>query len=59
MSHLKPGLHPETIAIHAGQKCDPSTGSIIMPIHQTAAFQFDDAAHAEGVFLLKGFEQGP
>ena len=58
MSHLKPGLHPETIAIHAGQKCDPSTGSIIMPIHQTAAFQFDDAAHAEGVFLLKELKDG-
>ena len=55
MSHT---YHPETLAIHAGQKCDPSTGSIITPIHQTAAFQFDDAEHAEGVFLLKALKDG-
>lgn len=55
MSHQH---HPETLAIHAGQRFDPTTGSIITPIHQTAAFQFDDAAHAEGIFLLKDLKEG-
>lgn len=51
-------FHPETKAIHAGERADPTTGSIVMPIHQTAAYQFADAEHAEGVFLLKGLKDG-
>lgn len=51
-------LHPETLAIHAGQRSDARTGSIITPIHQTTAFQFEDAGHAQGVFLLKGLKKG-
>ena len=49
---------PETLAIHAGERADPTTGSIVMPIHQTAAYQFADAEHAEGVFLLKALKEG-
>lgn len=45
----------ETTAIHSGQKCDPATGSVVTPIHQTAAYVFDNAEQAEGRFLLKEF----
>ena len=51
-------LHPETLAIHAGQRFDPTTGSVITPIYQTSAYQFDDAEHAESLFLLKGTKPG-
>ena len=50
--------HPQTKAIHAGQRFDPTTGSVITPIHQTAAYQFDDARHAESLFMLQGVEDG-
>jgi O-acetylhomoserine (thiol)-lyase len=43
----------ETLAIHAGQKADPSTGSVVMPIYQTAGYQFDSATHANDLFLLQ------
>ncbi|KQO49317.1 MULTISPECIES: PLP-dependent transferase [unclassified Methylobacterium] len=46
-------LHPETIALHAGWRADPTTGSVAVPIHQTTSFQFRDTAHAENLFALK------
>jgi cystathionine gamma-synthase len=30
--------HFNTVAIHAGQKFDPTTGAVILPIHQTSTF---------------------
>ncbi|MBI1363293.1 MAG: bifunctional O-acetylhomoserine aminocarboxypropyltransferase/cysteine synthase [Proteobacteria bacterium] len=45
--------HLETLAIHAGQKADPVTGSVVMPIYQTAGYQFDSASHANDLFLLQ------
>ncbi|MCC7267275.1 MAG: PLP-dependent transferase [Caulobacteraceae bacterium] len=46
-------LHPETLAIHAGWRADPSTGSVAVPIHQTTSFQFRDADHAASLFALQ------
>ncbi|MBP1327391.1 O-acetylhomoserine (thiol)-lyase [Leucobacter exalbidus] len=47
----------ETKQIHAGQEPDPTTGSRALPIHQTTAFVFDDAAQAANRFALA--ELGP
>src|SRR5690625_1834571 len=45
----------ETLQIHAGQQPDPSTKSLAVPIHQTAAYAFDDADHAARLFGLQEF----
>ena len=42
----------ETRQIHAGQEPDPATGARAVPIYQTTAFQFNDAAHAANLFAL-------
>ena len=44
--------HPETIALHAGWRADPTTGSVAVPIHQTTSFQFQDTGHAARLFAL-------
>ncbi len=31
-------LHPETLAIHAGQKPDPTTGAVMTPVYQTSTY---------------------
>ncbi len=31
-------LHVDTLAIHAGQEPDPSTGAIMTPIYQTSTY---------------------
>lgn len=46
-------LRPETLAVHAGWRCDPSTGSVAVPIHQTTSYQFRDAEHAASLFALQ------
>lgn len=35
---MKPKYHIETLAIHAGQQPDPTTGAIMTPIYQTSTF---------------------
>lgn len=47
-----PSLRPETLAVHAGWRADPSTGSVAVPIHQTTSYQFRDADHAAALFAL-------
>lgn len=42
-----------TLALHAGQTPDPTTGSRAVPIYQTTSFQFKDSAHAANLFALK------
>ncbi|WP_322895307.1 MULTISPECIES: O-acetylhomoserine aminocarboxypropyltransferase/cysteine synthase family protein [unclassified Yoonia] len=49
--------HPETLALHAGWRADPTTGSVQPPIHQTTSFQFKSADHASALFALE--ELGP
>lgn len=44
--------NPETIALHAGWRADPNTGSVAVPIHQTTSFQFQDTGHAARLFGL-------
>jgi O-acetylhomoserine (thiol)-lyase len=44
--------HPETVALHAGWRADPTTGSVAVPIHQTTSFQFQDTGHAQRLFAL-------
>lgn len=46
-------LHPETLALHAGWRADPATGSVAPPIFQTTSFQFQNADHAANLFALK------
>jgi O-acetylhomoserine (thiol)-lyase len=48
-----PQLRPETLAVHAGWRADPSTGSVAVPIHQTTSYQFRDADHAAALFSLQ------
>ena len=45
----------DTRALHAGQRVDPVTGSRAVPIHQTAAYVFEDADHAADLFDLNRF----
>lgn len=48
-------LQPETLAIHAGQQIDPTTGSRAVPIYQTTSYGFRDTDHAANLFALKEF----
>ncbi|MEO8511810.1 MAG: PLP-dependent transferase, partial [Chloroflexota bacterium] len=45
----------ETLAIHAGQQPDPTTGARAVPIYATTSFNFDDADHAARLFALQQF----
>jgi O-acetylhomoserine (thiol)-lyase len=42
-----------TLAVHAGQTPDPTTGSCATPIYQTASYAFKNAAHARRLFALE------
>ncbi len=44
---------PETIALHAGWRSDPTTGAVAVPIYQTTSYQFRDTEHAANLFALK------
>ena len=46
-------LHPETLALHAGWRADPATGSVAVPIYQTTSYQFNSTEHASNLFALK------
>jgi O-acetylhomoserine (thiol)-lyase len=48
-------LKPETLALHAGWRADPSTGSVAVPIYQTTSYQFQSSEHAANLFALKEF----
>ena len=45
----------ETLALHAGQQPDPTTGSRAVPIYQTTSYVFKDAQHAADLFALRAF----
>lgn len=45
----------ETLALHAGQKVDPTTKSRAVPIYQTTSYVFDDTSHAARLFGLQEF----
>lgn len=44
-----------TMAVHAGQRPDPVTGSRAVPIYQTSAYIFEDSDHAANLFALQRF----
>ncbi|WP_341322147.1 O-acetylhomoserine aminocarboxypropyltransferase/cysteine synthase family protein [Solibacillus sp. FSL H8-0523] len=46
-------LRPETLLLHGGQKPDPVTGAIAVPIYRTTAYAFKDTAHAQRLFALE------
>jgi cystathionine gamma-lyase len=41
-------MHFETLAIHAGQEPDPTTGAIIVPVFQTSTYVQDGVARHKG-----------
>jgi O-acetylhomoserine (thiol)-lyase len=47
--------HLATLAVHAGQVADPTTGSRAVPIYQTTSYVFNDADHAARLFGLQEF----
>ncbi|WP_370574722.1 O-acetylhomoserine aminocarboxypropyltransferase/cysteine synthase family protein [Methanomethylovorans sp.] len=42
-----------TLALHAGQRPDPTTGARAVPIYQTTSYVFRDSDHAANLFALK------
>jgi len=46
-------MKDETLAIHAGFKSDATTKAVAVPIYQTVAYEFDDAAHGAALFNLE------
>ncbi|MBI5092266.1 MAG: O-acetylhomoserine aminocarboxypropyltransferase/cysteine synthase [Candidatus Hydrogenedentes bacterium] len=44
-----------TLALHAGQEPDPTTGARAVPIYQTTSYVFHDSAHAARLFGLQEF----
>jgi O-acetylhomoserine (thiol)-lyase len=50
-----PKHHLATLAVHAGQVPDPTTGARAVPIYQTTSYVFQDADHAGRLFGLKEF----
>ena len=52
----EPNQHrPATLAVHAGQAVDPTTGSRAVPIYQTTSYVFENADHAAALFGLQQF----
>ncbi len=47
--------HLNTLALHAGQTPDPTTGARAVPIYQTTSFVFKNSEHAANLFALKEF----
>jgi O-acetylhomoserine (thiol)-lyase len=45
----------DTLALHAGQRPDPTTGARAVPIYQTSSYVFDDTEHAANLFALQRF----
>ena len=43
----------DTLALHAGQRPDPTTGARAVPVHNSTSFLFGDTDHAAGLFDLQ------
>jgi len=48
-------LSLDTLAVHAGQEIDPTTGARAVPIYQTTSYGFKDTEHAADLFALRQF----
>jgi O-acetylhomoserine (thiol)-lyase len=44
-----------TLALHAGQEPDPTTGARAVPLYQTTSYVFKSTEHAANLFALKEF----
>lgn len=55
MADTPKSLRPGTLALHAGQEPDPTTGARAVPIYQTTSYVFHDHEHAANLFALKEF----
>ena len=44
-----------TLALHAGQVPDPTTGARAVPLYQTSSYVFKSTEHAANLFALKEF----
>src|ERR1017187_7435743 len=44
-----------TLALHAGQVPDPTTGARAVPIYQTTSYVFKSSDHAADLFALREF----
>ena len=54
MAHSGPKTpHPDTLAVHAGQSADPTTGARAVPIYQTASYVFPDTDTAAALFNME------
>lgn len=53
MSKIDPKKYSfNTLAIHAGQEPDPTTGSRAVPLYQTTSYVFEDTQHGADLFSL-------
>ena len=50
-----PSKNLSTLALHAGQVPDPTTGARAVPIYQTTSYVFKSSEHAANLFALKEF----
>lgn len=50
---LPENLKFASLAVHAGQEPDPTTGSRAVPIYQTTSYNFRDSEHGANLFSLK------
>src|ERR1700723_3577838 len=46
-------MRRETISIHGGFTCDPSTKAVAPPIYENVAYEFDSADHGAALFNLE------
>jgi len=51
----QPRNNLSTLALHAGQTADPTTGARAVPIYQTTSYVFKSTDHAANLFALKEF----
>jgi O-acetylhomoserine (thiol)-lyase len=50
-----PNINLSTLALHAGQTPDPTTGARAVPLYQTTSYVFKSTDHAANLFALKEF----
>ena len=55
MSDNTPTYKLSTLALHAGQVPDPTTGARAVPVYQTTSYVFKNTDHAANLFALKEF----
>src|SRR5271154_745669 len=46
-------MRSETISIHGGFSCDPTTKAVAPPIYQNVAYEFDSADQGAALFNLE------